>query len=209
MTVQSYPGGSIPSVSGQSGKYLTTNGSNLSWGTVSAGGMTLIATATPSAASSVQFANIPTIYKQLYLTYKSVTESSGWGWSFRLNGDSGSNYSFFAAYLNGSTTVVTANGTGTTEFGNSGAYTFVPFANTTSTSFGRLARGELTIQRADQAEEHQVFWRAMVTDNTPSPYGSFHAQGIYRGTSAPVTQIDLVRLSTQTITGTFYLYGMS
>ena len=65
MGLQTFPDDTaVPSQTGNSGKYLTTNGSAASWGTVSAGAMTLIQNATGSA-SSFAFTSIPNTYKHL------------------------------------------------------------------------------------------------------------------------------------------------
>jgi len=69
------PGAEIPSQSGNSGKFLTTNGSAASWGTVASGGMTLLKTlnttsGTSHAADSLDLST----YKFLYVSFYNV----GW-----------------------------------------------------------------------------------------------------------------------------------
>lgn len=58
--------GSLPSQTGNAGKYLTTDGSNASWDTVSSGGMTLISTTTLTGAS-VSLTSIPATYNNLQI----------------------------------------------------------------------------------------------------------------------------------------------
>ncbi|KAF2376763.1 hypothetical protein BSN82_18040, partial [Acinetobacter baylyi] len=70
---------------------------DLDWAAPAAsGGMTLIATATPSDATSVQFASIATTYKTLLLVWDSCRdpqEANGY-LQLRLNNDSNAVYGF-------------------------------------------------------------------------------------------------------------------
>ena len=59
----------LPSQTGNSGKYLTTDGSAKSWGTVSAGGLTFINKYEPSSASTQ---NMNDIFSSTYKYYKIV-----------------------------------------------------------------------------------------------------------------------------------------
>jgi hypothetical protein len=82
----------LPSQTGNSGKYLTTDGSAKSWGTVSAGGMTLLST-TSLSSSSVTVSSISQAYKNLVIYVKDMTFASGEAaLRLRLNGDTSSNY---------------------------------------------------------------------------------------------------------------------
>ena len=67
--------GSLPSQTGNSGKYLTTDGTNASWGTVSSGGMTLLSTTTLSG-SATTISSISQSYKQLQIQLIGVYASS-------------------------------------------------------------------------------------------------------------------------------------
>lgn len=58
------PVAELPSQTGQSGKYLTTNGTAPSWGTISAGGMTLLST-TSMSGSTTTVSSISGAYKKL------------------------------------------------------------------------------------------------------------------------------------------------
>lgn len=57
----------VPSQTGNSGKYLTTDGTNSSWGTISAGGLTLISSTAMSGSSSITLSSIPQTYVNLLL----------------------------------------------------------------------------------------------------------------------------------------------
>ena len=61
----------LPSQTGNSGKYLTTDGSAKSWGTISSGGMTLISTTTLSGSSTS--ITIPGGYKDIYVLAYGIT----------------------------------------------------------------------------------------------------------------------------------------
>lgn len=82
----------LPSQTGQSGNYLTTNGTTASWGTISSGGMTLIAT-TNLSGTSVTVSSIPSTYKHLMIVFQKVWyNSNDYPIQFRFNSDTGSNY---------------------------------------------------------------------------------------------------------------------
>lgn len=63
----------VPSQTGNSGKYLTTDGTSSSWGTISAGGMTLISTTSMSGSASITLSSIPQTYKDIVVLLNQVT----------------------------------------------------------------------------------------------------------------------------------------
>lgn len=63
--------GGLPAQSGNSGKFLTTNGSAASWGAVPSSGITLLATLTPTAAANVDFL---TTFSSTYDNYLVIGE---------------------------------------------------------------------------------------------------------------------------------------
>lgn len=76
MTIRVSPSAeNVPGVSGQSGKYLTTDGKSLSWGTPSSG-LTLLSTTTLSG-STLTISNINQSYVNLYGIINSVKISGG------------------------------------------------------------------------------------------------------------------------------------
>jgi hypothetical protein len=185
---------------GSTGQVLTVAAGIPSWSTpASGGGMTLISTATPSGATGVTFSSIPQSYKQLFVVWQGVTFSSPdtvfW---VRLNGDTGSNYQTLGVRFNaGSPTAI----------GPGGDPQFSPvmfYADSGSDS--RNSNGTFTVYRADQAQKHFCQWQ-----NTSSSSGGAGqvviAHGVHTLTDDYISQISFVRSSTQTITGTFYLYG--
>jgi len=85
---------------GTSGQYLTTNGTTNSWGTISAGGMTLISTTTLSS-TGVVISSIPSTYKNLVLLVRSFSSTTNGAELFiRLNNDSTANRHFSMATSN-------------------------------------------------------------------------------------------------------------
>jgi len=85
--------GSLPSQTGNAGKYLTTDGTNESWGTVAAGGLTSIASGNLSS-TTVTISSIAQTYKNLYLLVTSPqTAGAGEQLVFRFNGNTAGSYS--------------------------------------------------------------------------------------------------------------------
>jgi hypothetical protein len=82
----------LPSQSGQSGNYLTTNGTAASWGAISTGSITQIATGSFSS-STLTISSISSAYKNLWLVCKNQYNSADGQIRVRFNGDTGSNYS--------------------------------------------------------------------------------------------------------------------
>ena len=80
----------VPSQTGNSGKYLTTNGSASSWGTVASGGMDLISTINTTSGESHTTGTISlTGYKQLFMSFYSIG-SSGTAGQLQLTPNGGS-----------------------------------------------------------------------------------------------------------------------
>lgn len=174
----------------------------------SGGGMTLIATATPSAATSLSFGSIPGTYKHLFLVWDQVYGSVNSAyWSIRLNNDSTASIymnqvdSFTASAVSGDAGVDTKIGRSTTQrLQPIGGYA------TSSTAYDEQPTGGIWIYRYAETTAKTFQWWSCGRDAT----ANYRARGFgsYRGTSA-VTSIDFIRSSTQTITGNFYLYGVS
>jgi hypothetical protein len=170
------------------------------WTTPSAGGgLTLIATATPSAATSLAFTSIPGTYKHLQLVWFDVFQSSkGPYWGIRLN-----NNSTAGQYWQRSTGANTANGTAT-SVGWTNVFAPVGATTTSGTVYLDQAKGTMDIFR--YTESAYKFFRVTATSDLTDPMAQL--SGIFLGTAA-ITSLDFVRSSTQTITGKFYLYGVS
>lgn len=86
-----------PSQTGNSGKYLTTDGSSASWGTVSSGGMTLLSTTTLSGVTTT-ISSISQDYKHLMIILKMVYNEGEDSLYMRVNSDTGNNYYYSGSY---------------------------------------------------------------------------------------------------------------
>ena len=180
------------------------------WTTPAAGGgMTLIATGTPSAATSLVFSSIPGTYKHLLLVWDQVFGSvvSGY-WSIRLNNDDTS-----SIYTNQTMALQFASswtgGAGTdTKIGRSTTQRLQPIGGSgnSSTAYDEHANGGIWIYRYAETTAKTFRWWSCGRDQSANYLSE--GWGNYRGT-AVITSIDFIRSSTQTITGNFYLYGVS
>lgn len=111
----------IPSQTGNSGKYLTTDGTSASWGTIaSSGGYTQLASGSLSN-SALNLTSISGSYKKLVLVVRNLAKATAYDVNFQFNGVTSSNYAFISTYVqngtagNGkssSTTAVVVNGAG-------------------------------------------------------------------------------------------------
>jgi hypothetical protein len=191
----------ISSGAATSGQILQANGSGaVTFATATSGGLTLIATATPSAATSLAFSSIPGTYKHLQLIWFDVFQSTAaaW-WGIRLNNDSTVGQYHYRNHGTGSSVTSTATMIGTTnQFAPIGANT------TSSTAYSLQTKGILNIYR--YTESANKFFTSDSSNDPTDLYADL--RGVYIGAAA-ITSIDFVRSSTQTITGKFYLYGVS
>jgi hypothetical protein len=187
----------ISSGAATSGQVLQANGSGaVTFATPAAGGgMTLIATATPSAATSLSFTSIPGTYKHLVIMFSDVTQSAAGQWNIRCNNDTTASYH----YLWIRDGVVTG-----TTFGDTQDI-FACISNSTSTFPINRPSGFFTFWRYT---ESQIKLMTGIRSSISASARVSEVVGNYLGTSA-ITQIDFIRSSTQTITGNFYLYGVS
>jgi hypothetical protein len=170
--------------------------------------MTLIATATPSAATSLGFSSIPTTYKHLLILYFDVFQSVSNGyWSVRLNNDSGTGKHEWNSFAwTGSAADGRSNET--TGFGDSGNHAPIGFTSTTAAQHN--AMGEFWIyDYTNTSTNRLVRWIASGKSTGGTSQHSNTATGRYITTGSAITQVDFIRSSSQTITGKFYLYGVS
>jgi len=188
---------------GTNGQYLqadSTTSTGLKWATVSAG-WTLIATATPSAASTVSFTSIPTTYTQLMILWDRVQISTETRWNGRINNDSGANYTYTSQGYGGASSNV-----GDTKIGyNDNTSLIVGATNTTNV---RKGSGKILIERASSTDRKLFSYHSTNFNTSLGANGPMAANGHYDG-SAAVTQFEFIREDgTCTITGNFYLLGI-
>jgi len=171
----------------------STAATGLKWATPSAGGMTLLSTTTLSGTSTT-ISSISSSYKNLYIIGRNITTNVNEEVYFRVNGDTGSNYTNF--YLAGSTS--TFLGTGISE-------TAMP-ANQTGTSTAASATTDLTIE-IDRYTENQtrVFYlRASGRTNQRLSQTKYDS-------STAISSINFFTSggSATFSTGTIYIYGVN
>jgi hypothetical protein len=193
---------------GTAGKVLTVNAGATApeWATAAGGGgMTLIATATPSAATSLAFTSIPGTYKHLLVIWRNVFQSaSGVGWSFRLNNSSASVYTDSTVYNNGSGFELNVNSAANLAGLD---VDVIPSTSTSGSVISQTSSGSIQIFRYAELEPRYYTFRSNGYNSSGTRYRD--AMGIFNSSSAAVSSIDFIRNSTQSITGTFYLYGVS
>jgi hypothetical protein len=201
---------------GTNNQVLTADSSTatgLKWASpaASGGGLTLLATATPSAAASFNFTSISGSYKNLVMVWKNFQASAGGTFgTMNLNNDSSSLYDFQTLRIKsqGSNIAVDAADSGPVTSMMGGTSANQAFGG----QFGGLAiqtagRGWLRIWNYTNTGGVFYDWHSKSYDNTvPQSIGT-HGWGGYNN-SAAVTRID-VTASGGTLTGTCYLYGES
>jgi hypothetical protein len=189
---------------GSTSQVLTVAGGVPTWATPASGGITLISTATPSAATTVSFTSIPTTYKILLVKFVAFQSATNERFSVRLNNESGAIYNWTASSITGTNTTVTGGSTGSTSIGANNQTAVIPYSANTDTS--DQAQGQFYVYDANLVQSrHQVSWQATGLTSFLTA-GQGYAD---LATSAAISRIDFIRGGTQTITGTFYLYGWS
>ena len=192
---------------GSTGNVLTVTGGVPVWAAPApGGGLTLISTATPSAATTVSFTSIPTTYKILLVKYNARQSISGERFAVRLNNNSeGAAYFFTGAAITGTNTCVATTSNGSSFGAN---LSIAPIPDCSDVDENEQAMGEFFIYDADLvSNRHQVSWQA----SGIQARAMVSAQGFIKteAAAAAINRIDFIRGGAQTITGTFYLYGWS
>lgn len=191
----------------------STAATGIKWATpAGGGGLTLLATASPSAAASFNFTSISGSYKNLVMYWKNFQASAGGTFAtMKLNNDSGAQYSFQVTRMKSQTTNIAVDAAdGSSETSMMGA---TKQNQAFSGQFGGLAvqtagRGWLRIWDYTATTGYINYdWHAMAYDNTVPNINATWGFGGY-AQSAAITRID-VTASGGTLTGTCYLYGES
>jgi hypothetical protein len=197
---------------GTAGQVLGIAAGVPSWTTPAAGGgLTALGTVTASAGTAIAFTSIPTTYKHLLVrwfnAYGSDTDSY---WNVRVNGDSGSVYASKYVSTNGTTLSAGRSGVYDTVFGNSASASGAIITRLTATSnfYDRFGSGQMIIFDYANTSSRRNMQCHSYGDAGGAVFTNV-VDGLYTATGTAITQIDFVRSSTQTITGTFYLYGVS
>jgi hypothetical protein len=197
---------------GANGTVLTadsTQADGVIWAAPAAGGgMTLIATATPSAATTVSFTSIPTDYKQLTVVWNNCIQSITDKFFYvRLNNDSGEYYNYNGVGFHAGTTTQRNSNAQNADGFNASRDSAIVSTAIDNTFPGRTGNGFMNIFGADTSAQKTVYWTGSGYNNDTPGADSTFFNGLYTNTGA-ITRIDFIRNSTQTITGTFRLYGV-
>jgi hypothetical protein len=200
---------------GANGTVLTADSAEadgVKWATPAAGGgLTLLATATPSAAASFNFTSISGSYKNLVMVWKNFQASAGGTFAtMTLNNDSGANYEFQTLRIKSQTSNIAV------DAADDSGRTSMMGATSANQAFGgqfaglatqTAGRGWLRIWNYTETNRVYYDWHSKSYDNTVPQSIQTHGWGGYNN-SAAITRID-VTASGGTLTGTCYLYGES
>jgi hypothetical protein len=181
------------------------------WTTPAAGGgLTLIGTATPSAATSLSFSSIPTTYKHLVVRWLGVFMDVNTGyWNVRVNGDTASNYNWHFVRFVGATAQATRANRTTTQFGgNDNDSAVIPRTSAVGTAYDQHGAGSITFYDYASTTLRRNIQSSTWGDGAGNGIW-VNIDGYYASTGTAITSIDFVRSATETITGTFFLYGVS
>jgi hypothetical protein len=189
----------LPSQTSQSGKYLTTDGTTASWGTVDAGGMTLINTTTFSTVSSQSITSVfNSTYDNYFITIN-YDSSTALDLRMRLrttSDDTGSSTYQTHAYLMGS------DG-GSLNYADNGTAGFSRWTVNTGTY---RAHADMLISGPNLASV-QTNWTGRFSYRANGGVGY---DGYWGGNTTTTTQYTGFTFypSTGTISGTVRVYGM-
>ena len=195
---------------GTASQVLSVSGGVPAWTTPAAGGgLTVIGTATPSAATSVSFSSIPTTYKHLLVRWFGVWHSRTGYWNVRVNGDTGSNYQWHYTSSSNGTFVAGRSVGGVSRFGNTDSTSgVIPMTNDSDNSYDRHSAGSLAIYDYASTSLRRNIQSSAWGDNLGGAVWS-NLDGYYVSTGTAITSIEFIRGATETINGTFFLYGVS
>lgn len=195
---------------GANGTVLTadsTQADGVIWAAPAAGGMTLLSTINASAATSLSFTSISADYTNLVLTWEKVyqTTTDSAYWSMRLNNDTtADNHVINGLYWAGS---ATGTGATATSFGNNFANAPIIGAFNGSDLYGYNCYGAAVIYNYSDAARGTFGNYTSTARGDAGGYRWNNIDFVYEGTSA-ISRIDFIRSGSQSITGTFRLYGV-
>jgi hypothetical protein len=186
----------------------STTATGLKWATASSGGMTLLSTVTASAASSVSFTSIPSTYTNLLLTWEKVYSDivDNAYWDVRFNNDTTSDRHIQSGtYWAGSTTQLNRE---STAIGGNFAAAPLQGGFNGADLFGYNGYGAMIVYNYSDASRGTGGNYYASNRSGSGAYRYVNSAFIYETTSA-ISRIDFIRNSTQTVTGTFRLYGVA
>jgi hypothetical protein len=189
---------------GSNGTVLTADSAEstgLKWTTPSAGGMTLLSTTTMNSGTATQtVSGIPSTYTALRIIISNGRSSAGdFGYRFRLNGDSGTNYSY--AYAG----QYWAGGDSTTNLSN-----LVILGNRTSAStvWSKQGYAVFDIHNYNAAGQAIVTWECINHDGGAGNTITYTGGICVYNASAAVSSFSIVQDSATYTSGQILIYGV-
>jgi hypothetical protein len=182
-----------PSQTGNNGKYLTTDGTSTSWGTVSGGGYTLLASGSLSGSGG-SISSISQSYRDLILIFRDwYTSSNPDRPMFGFNTDLGEYYTTFGSY---------SSQTNTDSYIDSTSWRA---PNSNQTNFWMIQVFDYA--NTTTSKRYQIQYLSREYTNT-----SYYNAGTMMGGSRPTTAVSRLRWDTQSGNsfsgGTYELYGV-
>ena len=196
---------------GTASQVLSVSGGVPAWTTpAGGGGLTIIGTATPSAATSVSFSSIPTTYKHLVVRWFGVFMDVNTGfWNVRVNGDTASNYNWHhTSFVAGAGAAARPNRTTTSFGGVDNISAVIPRTSASGTAYDQHGAGSITFYDYASTTLRRNIQSSSWGDSAGNPVWT-NVDGYYASTGTAITSITFVRETTEVITGTFFLYGVS
>ena len=197
----------LPSQSSQSGKFLTTNGSAASWGTVPAAGMTLLSTITANNSSTI---DIETTFDGTYDSYVIMATNArpaGNGAQFQLRMKLGGSYpeSAYNYHINFS-------GSDSTSYQSqkNDNHEYVLVTHDVGNGVRGSAFNIFISDPTNASSRKSVHWQGYAA-GTNSAGSIYFAQGVglNTGSNAALTGIRLFLNSGNILSGKFRLYGIA
>lgn len=198
MSITSFPVSDVPSVSGNSNKVLTNNGSQAYWGPGS--GMTLLGSVSANG-TLVTISNIDQSYTDLRLVGVDIGTNGSGVCRLRVNGLTGSAFYGFSYFLSNATSAITH----TTDL-NGGQFMF-----SYTSSAGKVCSITDIYNYASTTKTVKP-WRSMSDVHNTTSYrwnswGGFNSTSTNQDGLANITSISMYNDNTWN-GGTFYLYGV-
>jgi hypothetical protein len=141
--------------------------------------------------------------------WEGLSASSSTGvFQVRFNNDSGSNYQYRRVVVTNGVLAQSASNNATEFGGSSGDEGVVQAMPTSPTNYYSLCQGSLIVY--DYTSTSKIFALESISSTRYSTIiaRNWH-EGYYSASGTAITQIDFIRSSTQTVSGRFFLYGVS
>jgi len=175
----------------------STTGTGLKWATAAAGGFTELATGSLSGTTTT-ISSISGSYRNLFIRLEDIVTSANGNVFLRFNSDSGTSYRY--ADVNSRTGTVSSSGTG-----DSGL-TFIVTLNSTGTD----ASAAITVYNyANTVSYKNVEYTSIGLCPISSPVLTSRTGGGAWVSTSAINSVSIIAESTNTLTGTYYIYGQN